>query len=197
MAVVQLNNAFLKLLKRSFREQMDASSSHLTEAIARGCGYRTHAALQAAASGTSGGRYLSFDIEAFRGRLSELAPGAHVSALEIPSLDQSARYVVRWFEDEAIEVVEFLPMSVGFRLRGIPTVITIRLEPIADGYTRFHRSHAIHTPSQIGPYRPSRDFDDEAAYAMNRAIKSIVDYYLEAVRAGHTPRAEWLVPSSR
>lgn len=192
MTVIQIKKIYLKSIKRKLREQCNAGSVHLTEAMARGCGYRTNAALQADLNGEAEGRYVPFDERAFRKRLLEL-DGIAPDEIELPKLGRSARYIERLFQDPALEVVEMHPMRARFRLAGIDTVVQIDLEDMGNGYTRFHRSHAIHTPTQIGPYWPSRDFDDDPAYAMHRAIDSVMDYYREAVREGHEPESSWLV----
>ncbi|MGX5805323.1 hypothetical protein ACWGS9_29415 [Bradyrhizobium sp. Arg314] len=195
MSVIQLNSTFLKELKRSLRDQCSAGSVHLTEAIALGCGYSTQAALKAALNGGAEGRYVLFDETKFRQRLLTLSGTAGPRTIEIPPLAASARYVGGVFEDPAIQIVEAHPSRARFRLTGIDTLIEIDLDYAGNGYTRFKRSHAIKTPTQAGPYWPSRDFDEDPAYAMHRAIESLVDYYREAVRAGHTPASTWLVES--
>lgn len=192
MIIVQLDKTYLKSMKRKLREQCSVGSVQLTEAMARGCGYNTNAALLADQKGGAEGRYVQFDEEAFRKRLLDF-DGTVADEIELPALDRSARYLERLFEDPALKIIEMYPMRSHFRLARISTVVKIELEHIGNGYTRFHRSHAIHTPTQIGPYRPSRDFDDDPAYAMHRAIHSIVDYYRQAVREGHEPEPKWLV----
>lgn len=73
--------------------------------------------------------------------------------------------------------------------------ITIKLTPDRDGiHTAFDLSHAIHTPVQATPYRTSRPFDDDHAYALSRAISGLTMYYDMAIEAGHQPSEEWLVP---
>lgn len=191
--IVQISPHYQKALKRQLQEQCDAKSSHLTESIARACGYRTHAALQADLEGSGSGRYVRFDDAAFRARFHELTGKGAPLQIDLPELDRSARYVERLFENPALDVIQMQPMSIRFRLAGIATVIAIDLHHTGKGVFRFHRSHAIHTPSQAGPYWPSRDFDDDPSYGMNRAISSIADYYEQAVAEGHRPSRTWLV----
>ncbi|MBY3060324.1 hypothetical protein HF263_30425 [Rhizobium leguminosarum] len=195
MSVVQLRTTYLQNLKRSLREQCGAGSVHLTEAIARGCGVRTHAALQAKIKSDGEGRFIRFDEAAFSQRLLELSGNSAPQTIEFPDLGHSARYIDALFDDPDLEVLELHMTRIRFRLNGITTVIEIHLEDMGNGYTRFIRSHAIHAPGQAGPYWPGRDFDDDPAYAMHRAIDSIVDYYKHAVRDGHRPSASWLVVS--
>lgn len=195
MSVVQLRNDYLQELKRSLRAQCSAGSVHLTEAIARGCGMRTQAALQAHLKGEAEGQYIRFDDSAFAQRLLELSGNSGPDKIEFPPLGHSGRYVSDLFDDPALDIIEMHPKRARFRLAGISTVIEIRLHYMGNGYTEFIRSHAIHTPTQAGPYWPGRSFDEDPTYAMHRAIDSIVDYYHEAVRAGHTPSASWLVVS--
>lgn len=56
-------------------------------------------------------------------------------------------------------------------------------------------SHYIHTPTQIGPYVPGAPFSDRADRIARKAIRSIVSYYDEAIKTGHTPSAKWFVPN--
>jgi hypothetical protein len=195
MTVIQLTEVYLKAVKRALRQKCDAGSAQLTEAIARGCARSTNAALQAALNGGMAGQYVRFDETAFRQRLRELSGADGPATIDLPPLGRSARYVTRLFENPAVEIIEMHPMQARFRLAGIDAVIEIDLEDIGNGNMRFKRSHAIHTPVQAGPYWPGRDFDDDPAYAMHRAIESIVDYYESAVREGHEPAPGWLVRS--
>ncbi|WP_296581257.1 hypothetical protein [Xanthobacter sp.] len=191
--IVQIIPHHQKALKRQLQRQVDAKSAHLTEAIARACGFRTHAALQADMEGASAGLYVRFDNDAFRARLHELTGKSAPSHLDLPELDRSARYVKRLFENPRLEIIRMQPMSIRFRLAGIPTVVAVDLHHTGTGVFRFRRSHAIHTPTQIAPYWPGRDFDDDPAYGMNRAITSITDNYEQAVADGHVPNLTWLV----
>lgn len=195
MSVVQLRTTYLRDLKRLLRDQCHAGSVHLTEAIARGCGVRTNAALQAKIKAEGEGRFIRFDEAAFSQRLLELSGNSAPQTIELPDLNRSARYITALFDDSDLDIIELHVMRIRFRLNGIATVIEIRLQDMNNGYTRFIRSHAIHAPGQLGPYWPGRDFDDDPAYAMHRAIDSIVSYYKSAVRNGHTPSASWLVES--
>lgn len=194
MNIIQLHKEFLKQAKRKLREQCCAGSVHLTEALARGCGYNKNAALLADLRENGEGRYVLFDEAAFRERLSQLG-GTAPAEIKLPDLGRSAYYVAKIFNDPDVEIIDLQPMQSRFRLAGIDTVVEINLEETEQGYTRFHRSHAIHTPSQLGPYWPSRDYDDDPAYAMSRAIDSIIDYYHQAVQEGHEPESNWLVKS--
>ena len=98
--------------------------------------------------------------------------------------------------DDLVTVVTRDDSAGTFELRigELETVITVELGRFMDSeHTKFRRSHAIKTPLQIGPYLPSRDFDDYPAYALHRAVASITDYFREAVGKGHAPTEEWLV----
>ena len=78
----------------------------------------------------------------------------------------------------------------GHPLRGI--TVEIRRSPTSNE-THYRRSHAIHTPTQAGPYFQSRYWWDDPAYAMHQAITSLTQYHEEAVRNGHKPKPSWLV----
>ncbi|WP_404294194.1 hypothetical protein ACD578_28490 (plasmid) [Microvirga sp. RSM25] len=190
--VVQLNDTSLRDLKRKLQNQLESGSAHLSEAIAKALGFNTHAALKAGLSNGHAGRYVRFDEESFRERLAALSGEQAPTSLSVPSLGHHARYIQGFFNNPDLEIVEMRPERARFRLAEIPTGIEIRLERMERGF-RFIRSHAIKTPTQIGPYYPGRDFDDDPAYAMNRSIESIASYYRQAVEAGHKPDRSWLV----
>lgn len=194
MAIVQLTDAYLTTLKRDLRTRCGVRPGHLAEAVARGFGFNTSIAMQAALRGLREGEYLIFRDSAFRERLEELG-GERPDDLDLPALGYAARYVVDDLNNSALEVIEMHPMRTRFKLSGIDTIISIQLLKMRGGFVRFVRSHAIHTPVQAGPYWPSRDFDDEAPYALHRAISSLVDYYQEAVEDQHIPHESWLVPA--
>lgn len=194
MAVIQLTDSYLTATKRALRAQCDARSAHLSEAIARGCGFRTNAALNAALHSNSAGCYLPFDERAFCKRLVDLGEPAS-REIALPDLGRVGRYLEDHLRSPTFEAISIHPQWAQFKLNGIGTAVRIDLEDNGGGCTRFRRSHAIHTPLQMGPYWPSRDFDDDPAYAMNRAINSIADYYDAAVNEGHLPQAGWLIVS--
>jgi hypothetical protein len=84
----------------------------------------------------------------------------------------------------------------NFTVGDLETVITIRLYQDLDGRSvHFRQSHFIHTPTQAGPYRTSRPWNDDEGAALNQAVTSITQYYGEAVKAGHEPKESWLVPN--
>lgn len=101
------------------------------------------------------------------------------------------------FNDEAIERSEKTESGYSFWLKGIPVEVSVVLSvnPNRGGYN-FHLSHFIKTPSQIGPYRPSRPWGDDEAYSLHLAITAITQYYSQAVKEGHSPSVEWLVPNT-
>ena len=99
-------------------------------------------------------------------------------------------------ESGAIQKTEPTVDGYSFWLRGIPTEIrvTLSVNGVRGGFN-FYTSHAIKTPSQIGPYRPGNAWGDDIPYALHRAVASITDYYDEAIKAGLAPDPEWLVPN--
>ncbi|GKW33876.1 MULTISPECIES: hypothetical protein [Pectobacterium] len=82
-----------------------------------------------------------------------------------------------------------------FSLKDIPVEITVRLTKTESNSYRFELSHYIHTPEQLGPYRPSRSGGDDREYALYRAVTAITFYYDLAIGKGHKPSAEWIVPA--
>lgn len=84
--------------------------------------------------------------------------------------------------------------SFAIKIGKLQTVVFIELGRFRiDKTTKFHVSHAIHTPKQAGPYRTSKPFDDDWEYALHRAVTGLTSYYNEAVKAGHVPSESWLV----
>ncbi|EPL6464862.1 TPA: hypothetical protein ACKRZ4_000916 [Proteus mirabilis] len=83
-----------------------------------------------------------------------------------------------------------------FSLKGIPTIVTVTVSKGKmaghDGY-KFKLSHYINTPQQTGPYRPSRQWGDNKAYALHQAVSAITDYYDMAIKNGDKPSAKWLI----
>lgn len=98
------------------------------------------------------------------------------------------------FESEVIaEAYQVLGLY-RFHLRDLSTPIFIRtLRPIGGHGVAFEQSHFIKTPTQGGPYRPGSQGADDEPRAVRRAVKSIADYYEEAIAAGHQPREDWLI----
>lgn len=137
---------------------------------------------------------------------------SRITTIQAPSAErQSAHNVIaelkRLFEDDSLtvelilkdEVIEKFETSgeeYSFWLKDIdvPIKVMLTVNPASGGYN-FHLSHYIHTPNQIGPYRPSRPWGDDKAYALRLAVTAITQYYKEAVKAGHQPSAGWLIPN--
>lgn len=94
-----------------------------------------------------------------------------------------------------IEVRRFLA-EYQFFLEGITFArITIRLYEVGDR-VEWEQSHYIKTPEQLDPYSPSRTSEDSEEAALNGAIASLTSYYETAVRKGHKPDDDWLVPNA-
>lgn len=81
-----------------------------------------------------------------------------------------------------------------FTLGELRTPLFIKLgRHIADDTTFYEQSHAIHTPTQLGPYWTSNPTSGTPPLALSRAIRGLTDYYEEAVGKGHEPSEDWLV----
>ena len=84
--------------------------------------------------------------------------------------------------------------SYEFRVGQLETIVSLELGRFINGNgTKFTLSHSMRTPKQSDPYRPSRNWEDDAPYALYKAIASLTVFYLDAVKAGHTPEETWLV----
>jgi len=59
----------------------------------------------------------------------------------------------------------------------------------------FTVSHHAHTPSQAGPYFPSRTCYESEASAIRQAISTTTSFIDGAISEGHKPSEKWLVPS--
>ena len=100
-------------------------------------------------------------------------------------------------DDELVTVIERSDEMGVFQIRvgTLETLVTIRLcRYMTSEHTRFEVSHAIKTPLQIGPYRTSVPSDDSPGSALHRAIDGLTRWYRDAVKMGHEPREDWLVP---
>ena len=71
--------------------------------------------------------------------------------------------------------------------------VRFRIEETTKGYFEFTQSHFIKTPLQGGPYRTSVSRDETADGALQRATRTILEYYNEAISKGYPPTADWFV----
>tara|TARA_R110000787_G_scaffold68468_8_gene153128 strand:+ start:165 stop:2141 length:1977 start_codon:yes stop_codon:yes gene_type:complete len=78
------------------------------------------------------------------------------------------------------------------KIGDLSTPVHIALRKDAE-FWWFKTSHAIHTPLQAGPYWTSRPYDDDAGYALRRAITGLTDYYRDAIDHDLKPSEGWLV----
>ncbi|GKX61640.1 hypothetical protein [Pragia fontium] len=80
-----------------------------------------------------------------------------------------------------------------FSLKDIPVIITVTLSKDKSAGYNYKLSHYINTPQQISPYRPSRQWGDYKAYALQQAVSAITSNYDIAVKNGDKPSMTWLV----
>lgn len=59
----------------------------------------------------------------------------------------------------------------------------------------FTVSHHVHTPTQAGPYHSSRTSAATESEAILEAISTTTVFLQSAIREGHEPREDWLVPN--
>jgi hypothetical protein len=87
--------------------------------------------------------------------------------------------------------------SYSVRIGSLRTIVHIDLgKLLTSDHIKFRTSHSIKTPLQAGPYRTSRCIENDAAYALHRAIDGLTSYYRIAVEQGHVPQESWLVPNA-
>jgi hypothetical protein len=99
-------------------------------------------------------------------------------------------------EDDLVTVVDRNDDigSYAIQIGELQTIIFIDLgRLVTNDQVKFRVSHSIKTPLQAGPYRTSKVIEDDAAYALHRAVDGLTRDYRQAVKAGHTPRESWLV----
>lgn len=59
----------------------------------------------------------------------------------------------------------------------------------------FEVSHNVHTPEQASPYYPSRTSCESEREAIRQAISTTTSFIKGALRVGHEPSENWLVPN--
>jgi len=81
------------------------------------------------------------------------------------------------------------------QIGALKTEILIMLMPSVKmpGWFDFKISHAIKTPLQTRAYRPRGTSSETRAYALRRAINSIVSHYQAAIDKGLRPGEDWLI----
>jgi hypothetical protein len=103
-----------------------------------------------------------------------------------------------WTPDAALDdpVVERPMVFVSefrFYLKDIPTEITVRLyRPLQGRAIVFEQSHFIKTPTQAGPYRTDKSWNDDEGSALHQVVFGFTSHYNEAVNRGHRPDPSWL-----
>jgi hypothetical protein len=71
--------------------------------------------------------------------------------------------------------------------------VRFRIEESTHGYFEFTQSHFIKTPEQGGAYRTSVSRDHTIDGALQRATRTILEYYNLAIANGHSPKKSWFV----
>lgn len=71
-----------------------------------------------------------------------------------------------------------------------------RVTPLTNGDEYFFTlSHNVKTPSQAGPYRPSRTMASTEDAALKEAIDATRRFLVGAISEGHSFKDDWLVPN--
>jgi hypothetical protein len=98
--------------------------------------------------------------------------------------------------DPAVREPMIFVSEVRFRLRDIPTEITVRLyRPLHSGRMISRRSHDLSIPQVTAPApAPAKDGDGEGA-ALHAAVDEMVALYNAARAKGLNPDASWLTPN--
>lgn len=66
---------------------------------------------------------------------------------------------------------------------------------VLDEPYHFTTSHHVQTPTQAGPYYPSRTCAPTEEVAISMALDSLVSFIVGAISAGHEPSESWLIPN--
>ena len=135
MRVFYLSHSNLKSLSGRSLASRTCVRAILPEAIARGFGFGTAAALQAWMNDDDG-QYRPFDQEAFSDRVSELH-GASEITFNFPELPREDRYVEDVFDQ--LHPIVFRKDHIQFQLPGIHEIVDIQLRPL---------------PGRVVPVRP-------------------------------------------
>jgi hypothetical protein len=99
-------------------------------------------------------------------------------------------------QDDLITVIDRNDQlgSYAIRIGELETVVFIELgRLLTNDAVKFNVSHSIHTPIQAGPYRSGRFIEDDAGYALHRAIDALTSWYRQAVQEGCRPQENWLI----
>jgi len=108
-----------------------------------------------------------------------------------------------WSKEEALtdpavrEPLIFLS-EFRFRLKDIPTEITIRLyRPLHSGRTVARRSHDLVIPNVAPPAAPDSEEADGEGAALHLSVNELVQMYNSARAQGLTPDSSWLKPNDQ
>jgi len=99
--------------------------------------------------------------------------------------------------DPAVREAIMFTSEFRFRLRDIPTEITLRLyRPLHSGRLVVRRSHDLSIP-QVGAPAPAAHSDesDSEGDALHLVVDEMVSLYNAARAQGLTPDASWLTPN--
>lgn len=101
------------------------------------------------------------------------------------------------YDKNIIELKQVLG-EYSFVLSGIPEIeIKIQLYQYLNRKDIcFKTNYFIQTPTQIGPYITSNNFAPTEEIALEQAIKTITNYYNNAIDEGYMPKINWLVKNT-
>jgi hypothetical protein len=80
------------------------------------------------------------------------------------------------------------------QLGELQTRIEITLVP-EDTRVTYWVSHRVHSPDNVGPYRPMAKSGETKTEALRMALGDLHFFFKKAIENGHVPNESWLVPN--
>jgi hypothetical protein len=84
----------------------------------------------------------------------------------------------------------------AFALEGIPEMIRVRFyQGLGENWIETEQSHYLQTPGMAAPLLSETERYASLEEALDDVIRGFSEVYEAAVRAGHRPGANWLLPN--
>jgi hypothetical protein len=100
------------------------------------------------------------------------------------------------FRREGIVGARRLVEEYAFALEGIPEMIRVRFyQGLGENWIETEQSHYLQTPGMAAPLLSETERYASLEEALDDVIRGFSEVYEAAVRAGHRPGANWLLPN--
>lgn len=104
--------------------------------------------------------------------------------------------VAVYFKRAGIERARVLLREFAFQLEGIPELIRLRLyQGLDEDWFEVEQSHYLQTPGMALPAMPDSSHYDSQSAALDEVLGQFSTTWQAAVKAGHSPDADWLLPN--